>query len=136
MYVEADLRRDRSAEAMAREAVDYVADWHPDRLALEANGFQELLWPLFKHESRARQVPLPIDAKSLLVNTVSKEARIRRLGPYLFQRQMRFKWDSAGTRLLVEQLRQFAVGDHDDGPDALEQALRVMIGLVNERRRG
>jgi predicted phage terminase large subunit-like protein len=136
LYVEADLRRDRSAEAMAREAVDYVADWHPDRLALEANGFQELLWPLFKHESRARQVPLPIDAKSLLVNTVSKEARIRRLGPYLFQRQMRFKWDSAGTRLLVEQLRQFPVGDHDDGPDALEQALRLMIGLVNERRRG
>jgi hypothetical protein len=30
-----------------------------------------------------------------------------------------------GGRLLVEQLRDFPCGDHDDGPDALEMAVRL-----------
>jgi hypothetical protein len=39
----------------------------------------------------------------------------------------------AGTALLVQQMRDFAVGDHDDGPDALEMALRLMIDIYNGR---
>ena len=35
-----------------------------------------------------------------------------------------------GTRLLVEQLRQFPVGDHDDGPDAAEMAIRLAAELL------
>jgi hypothetical protein len=30
---------------------------------------------------------------------------------------------------LVQQLKDFPVGDHDDGPDALEMALRLSIDL-------
>jgi hypothetical protein len=33
----------------------------------------------------------------------------------------------------VQQLMDFPVGDHDDGPDALEMALRTMIELWNGR---
>jgi predicted phage terminase large subunit-like protein len=58
-------------------------------------------------------------------NRVNKEVRIRRLGPYLAARRMRFKAGTSGTRLLVEQLREFPAGDHDDGPDALEMAIRL-----------
>ena len=58
-------------------------------------------------------------------NTVNKQVRIRRLGPYLSQRRLRFLSGSAGTRLLVDQLRDFPAGAHDDGPDALEMALRL-----------
>jgi hypothetical protein len=36
---------------------------------------------------------------------------------------------------LVQQLRDFPVGAHEDGPDALEMALRVMIELWNGRQR-
>ena len=39
---------------------------------------------------------------------------------------IRFKGDSPGARLLVDQLRDFPLGDHDDGPDSLEMAVRVL----------
>jgi hypothetical protein len=47
---------------------------------------------------------------------------------------LRFKTRSPGTALLVQQLQDFPLGDHDDGPDALEQALRLMIELWNGRQ--
>jgi hypothetical protein len=34
---------------------------------------------------------------------------------------------------LIQQMKDFPVGDHDDGPDALEMALRLMIELWNGR---
>ena len=64
-------------------------------------------------------------------NRVNKQVRIRRLSPYLEQRRLRFKSRSPGTALLVQQMRDFPVGDHDDGPDALEMGLRLMIDLWN-----
>ena len=63
-------------------------------------------------------------------NTVNKLVRIRRLTPHLAAGRIRFKGDSPGARLLVEQLRDFPNGDHDDGPDALEMALRVLGDLL------
>jgi hypothetical protein len=56
---------------------------------------------------------------------VSKLVRIRRLTPLLSQRRLRFKASSKGAKLLVEQLRDFPCGEHDDGPDALEVAFRL-----------
>jgi hypothetical protein len=35
--------------------------------------------------------------------------------------------------LLVQQLKDFPVGDHDDGPDALKAALRLATDLWNGR---
>ena len=49
----------------------------------------------------------------------------------LSERRIRFKRNSPGTRLLVEQLKQFPTADHDDGPDALEMARRLAIELHN-----
>ena len=63
-------------------------------------------------------------------NTVNKQVRIRRLTPYLAQGRLRFKGDSPGARLLVEQLRDFPLADHDDGPDALEMAVRLAGDLL------
>jgi len=34
------------------------------------------------------------------------------------------------TRLLVEQLKQFPLAEHDDGPDALEMAIRLAAEMV------
>ena len=59
--------------------------------------------------------------------------RIRRLGPYLSSHRVRFKTGSPGTKLLVEQLQEFPIADHDDGPDALEMALRLAVEIVNGR---
>jgi hypothetical protein len=47
------------------------------------------------------------------------------------QRRLRFKARSGGIALSVEQFRDIPVGEHDDGPNALEMALRLMIQLWN-----
>jgi hypothetical protein len=71
---------------------------------------------------------LPLD------NLVNKEVRIRRLGPLLSQRRLRFKARSPGAQLLVQQCRDFPVGDRDDGPDAAEMFVRALIGLQQGAR--
>jgi hypothetical protein len=58
-------------------------------------------------------------------NTMNKQMRIRLLGPFLSQHRLRFHAGTGSTRLLVDQLRDFPLGAHDDGPDALEMALRL-----------
>ena len=65
-----------------------------------------------------------------LENTVKKEVRIRRLGPYISTRAFRYKSKSPGVALLLSQLTQFPLGDHDDAPDALEMAIRTLKVLT------
>jgi hypothetical protein len=55
------------------------------------------------------------------------------LGPYLSLRRLRFLSNSASTRLLVDQLRDFPSAAHDDGPDALEMALRLAEYVFHRR---
>ena len=127
LYVEADLQR-RPTPQIVADGVELAHQFKPDGFAIETNQFQELLIAEFQRVSQQRKVLLPIQA---LDNQVNKQVRIRRLGTYLAQRKLRFKARSGGTALLVEQLRDFPVGEHDDGPDALEMALRLMIHLWN-----
>ena len=42
--------------------------------------------------------------------------------------------NSPGTRLLVEQLKEFPIGDHDDGPDAVEMAVRLAAKMLSPAR--
>jgi predicted phage terminase large subunit-like protein len=130
MYVEADLQR-RPTPQIVADGVEMVRDFRPDGFAIEVNQFQELLLVDFQRAGQEQRIVLPIYG---LDNRVNKQVRIRRLGPYLAQRALRFKSRSPGTALLVEQMKDFPVGDHDDGPDALEMALRLMIELWNSRQ--
>lgn len=138
-YVEADLaRRPITAprapdgtpmgDGMVESALARAKAFRVHGLGVESNQFQVLL-----------KVPLEIEAKRLgydmplylVDNRDPKPLRIRRLGPALAQRKMRFR-DNRGTRLLVEQLRAFPdPGAHDDGPDAAEGARRLSISLFN-----
>ena len=127
LYVEADLAR-RPTPQIVADGVALCRRFRPDALAIETNQFQELLGREFVAEF-ARQGVLGIQPWSL-DNRVNKLVRLRRLGPYLSQRRLRFKNDSPATRLLVEQMQQFPVGDHDDGPDALEMAIRLATELL------
>lgn len=67
----------------------------------------------------------------IIDNTVNKQVRIRRLGPWLAMHKIKFRSNSPGAKLLVQQLKDFPVGDHDDGPDALEMAVRLAIELAD-----
>jgi predicted phage terminase large subunit-like protein len=133
MYVEADLAR-RPTTQMIADGVELCRTFRPDAFGVESNQFQELLCDQFEEEFRGRKFwdvrPWTVD------NRVNKRVRIRRLGPYLATRRMRFKSNSPATRLLVEQLREFPLGAHDDGPDALEMAIRLAVALVDGRQAG
>jgi predicted phage terminase large subunit-like protein len=109
--------------------VEAHKDFPAEAVAIETNQFQELLATQIAAAARASGQQMPIVP---LVNTVSKAVRIRRLGPYLAAKGIRFR-NTPGTRLLMDQLRDFPVAGHDDGPDSLEMALRVMIQLHNGR---
>ncbi len=130
LYLEADLAR-RPTSQMVADGVELLRRFQPDAFGIEANQFQELLGSEFEAEFSRQGI---LGARpSLLDNRVNKLVRIRRLGPYLASRRLRFKSRSPSTRLLVEQLRTFPVGDHDDGPDAAEMALRLAAELLESR---
>jgi predicted phage terminase large subunit-like protein len=129
LYCEADVQLRPTPQVVA-DGVEHVRRFRPDGFGVEINQYQELLCTEFERVGLQEDVHLPLYG---LNNQTNKQVRIRRLGPYLAQRKLRFKSRSPGTALLVQQLRDFPVGDHDDGPDALEMALRLMIELWNGR---
>lgn len=122
IYVEADLAR-RPTPLMVADGAAWCERFRPLAFGVEANQFQELLAGELAVEFRRQGVQHLVPAA--IHNQVNKQVRIRRLGPYLSQRRLRFLARSASTRLLVDQLRDFPAGAHDDGPDALEMALRL-----------
>jgi len=122
LYIEADLAR-RPTPQIVLDAVQLARRFQPDALGVEANQFKDLLGADIT-AALVREGLIGTAACSI-TNTVNKLVRIRRLGPLLAARRLRFKTNSPGTRLLVEQLREFPIADHDDGPDALEMALRL-----------
>lgn len=127
MYVEADLQR-RPTPQIVADGVEMALQFKPDGFAVEANQFQELLCAEFLRVAQEQRMHLPIYE---INNQVNKDVRIRRLGPHLSQRKLRFKMRTPGTALLIQQMKDFPVGDHDDGPDALEQGIRLLIELWN-----
>ncbi len=122
LFVEADLAR-RPTPQMVADGAALCDEHQVDCFGVEANQYQELLAGEFEAEfqrrGKARVAPYAIH------NHVNKLMRIRRLGPYLSQRRLRFLSTSPSTQLLVDQLRDFPLGAYDDGPDALEMALRL-----------
>jgi predicted phage terminase large subunit-like protein len=122
IYVEADLAR-RPTPQIITDGVELCARFRPLVFGIESNQFQELLGADFSREL-LRQKLIGITPCSI-ENHLNKLVRIRRLGPLLAARRFRFKSNSPGTRLLVEQLREFPIAAHDDGPDALEMSLRL-----------
>ncbi len=130
LYVEADLAR-RPTPQIVADGVERYRSFRPDLFGIEANQFQELLAGQFELEFRRQGV---LSGRPVaLENRVNKLVRIRRLGPYLAGKRLRFKGDSPSTRMLVDQLKEFPAGDHDDGPDALEMAIRLAAGLLQGR---
>ncbi|HEX6961066.1 MAG TPA: hypothetical protein VF175_04315 [Lacipirellula sp.] len=128
-YVEADMAR-RPTPEMVHAGALICKRFNPHAIGVEANQFQDLLRDelaraLRELHARVRK-PTPIH------NVVNKVVRIRRLGPLLAQRRLRFHAKTPSTRLLVDQLRDFPQGSHDDGPDALEMALRLAEAQVSE----
>ena len=129
VYVVADLAI-RNTTIITETAVEIQRNFKPDWFGVEANQFQQLLATDILRLAEERRMLVPLYT---LNNQVNKLVRIRRLTPLLSQGQLRFKGGSPGARLLVEQLRDFPNGDHDDGPDALEMATRLAAEMLHGR---
>lgn len=129
VYVEADLER-RPTPAMVDDGVRIIHRFRPEALAIEGNLYQELLKGEFERACREQHIGIPrVETTN---NSTNKNVRIRRIGPLLAQRRLRFLAKNKSTKLLVDQLRDFPLGSHDDGPDALEMALRLAFQMTGE----
>ncbi len=139
IYVlEADIKRRRPG-AIADAAVRNFQRWSasPDSpdgsddsgagarshflcLAVETNVFQVVLKDMLEEISRQEKLFIPIRG---IKNFADKQARIASLSALIENGTIYFRRDQ---RLLIEQLIEFPRGSHDDGPDALEMAVRQL----------
>lgn len=127
VWIDADVDR-RDPVRMVEAGLELWQRHKPALFGVESVGFQEVLGVIFEEWSRNQfGIMIPI---SLINNHESKQVRIRSLTPYLARKQFRFK-RTPGCRLLVDQLRTFPANKHDDGPDALEMSLRLLLHLLN-----
>ena len=115
LYVQADMAR-RPTPQMVADGVEIYRQFKPHVFGVEANQFQELLAPEFE-SAFCKQGLLGIHPW-LIHNDANKRVRIRRLGPLLAARRIRLKANCPSTQLLLHQLQEFPIADHDDGPDA------------------
>ena len=127
LYVQANMRR-RPIAQMVADGVDTFRQFRPHAFGLEGNAWQDLLQPDFAEEFKRQGVIAP--EVWLMNNQVNKDVRIRRLGGYLAHDRVRFMADCPDTQLLVDQLLDFPSGEHDDGPDAMEMAIRLAEQLT------
>jgi predicted phage terminase large subunit-like protein len=125
LWVDADIRR-RSETEIAADAVGMYAKHRANLMVLEGNGFQRVLGESFQSAAMSHGITLPLQT---IINTGNKILRLSALGPLLAADMFRFS-ESAGSRLLLDQLGEFPRGDHDDGPDALEMAVRTLNGIA------
>jgi len=125
LYVDAILDR-IPLDQIVRKIVLFCDEKRPDFVGIEAEQFQELLIHEFRRqcgENYAQRWPV----YQMMTRGIAKIARIRRLSQYVINRELRFKADSPGCRLLLDQLMDFPLADHDDGPDALEMCTRLPL---------
>lgn len=122
IYVQADLER-RPVPRMIGDGVELYREFRPDAFCIEGNAWQDLLGGEFQRAFA--EAGLIEFAPYLIDNHVKKEVRIRRLSSWLSDGRIKFRANHPGTKLLVDQLREFPLAMHDDGPDALEMAIRL-----------
>lgn len=132
LYVEADLER-RPMTNIIADAISIGQRFQRetggeplDGVAWEADSFQELLADECMKQTKAAGFQMPIF--KVFTGSVAKDVRIRRLTPYLSGGNFRWR-NTPGTQRAVQQMRQFPMAEHDDGPDALEMAVRMGVKL-------
>ena len=129
IWVDSNLDR-RSPMRIVEDTVAMYQRLRPALIGVESNGFQAVLSDLFDMYCQQHDIPpLPLVP---VHHSENKAVRIQRLDPYLFRRKVRFK-RSKSAELTVDQTQMFkpkGSKEHDDGPDALEGAIRVLNDLA------
>ncbi len=121
--IAADITRRTPDQAIA-QILQYAGMYPFACFAVESNQFQELMVGDLIRRSKEAKVRLPLLP---IKNHSNKQSRIANLEPEVTQGRIRF---CRRHQLLLEQLRQFPLAAHDDGPDALEMAVQAGRRLV------
>ncbi len=116
--IAADIAR-RTPDQTIERIIEYCRMYPIARFAFEKNQFQEIM--LDNLTRRAQLTGVRFNGRPINSQT-NKQARIAGLESLVTQGLIVF---SRRHQILLEQLRQFPLGKHDDGPDALEMAIQV-----------
>ena len=125
MYLDADMRKRQDSSIICQTGVQLYSEWNPDFFVVEEEMGMNLLIADMLRIADDRNIVIGITPMG--TDHVPKEVRIRRLTPYISRRQFRFKSNSPGAKLMMEQFMAFPLGEHDDGPDCAEYALRCLV---------
>ena len=117
---------------LLRRALACIDRWRPDLTVVETNGAG---FYLLNQLSRANVGGLrPAVVGRHHGSDTNKQARINtRLTSQWARGTIRLKRDSPGTKLLVEQARDFPEGEHDDLLDALEMGMELHGELLTSK---
>lgn len=119
MYVvDADIMR-RSPDMTIDTIINHVKIRNYMRFGFESNQFQVLMANELERRASSLGLYMPIEP---LVNLKQKELRIKLLQPFVRSGRLQF---SKKHITLLDQMRTFPVGAHDDGLDSLAMAVHV-----------
>jgi len=125
MYlIEVDVKR-RSLDDLLKDILAYCKRYKFTKVGFEANNFQSLLITNFKKLLQDNHLCLDVVP---IKNMTDKVKRILGLLPYFKSGQLQL---SRNFRLLLEQLQFFPRAKNDDGPDAVEMAVRLCEDTQN-----
>lgn len=128
LWVEADIDR-RPVPRMMKDLVEFNMRIRPTVTGIEGVAFQELL--ASDYMQAQEEAGSYRDEPELVDNTVNKELRIGRLGLWLRLHRIKIKRNPSGE-LLLQQMKGFPNAKHDDGPDALEMAIRLLMSICED----
>lgn len=89
------------------------------KLGVEAVQFQHFFKDEMAKRSAKAGLYMPVEP---IDNYSDKNMRIKRLQPFVKNRYLKF---NPSHKTLLQQMREHPMGGHDDGPDALEMAVRL-----------
>ncbi len=123
IYVRDAFIRRTPPDGMVRSMYVRYENYRPIQMGCEENAIKEFLDTPFNVAAKEKGYHLPLRK---IHNTISKEARIARLSPLVESGKIRFLKGQGDQDTLIEQLIYFGQpGVHDDGPDAMEMAVRI-----------
>lgn len=129
-YIEADIQKNP-----VNLTANNIIGWHKQvrftAFGTETTGFQHLAAEDLADAARAQHSEDFLNVLMMMDNQIKKSVRIARLASWLQRGFFKFKRNCTFTEELISELLEYPNPNaHDDGPDALEGALRVLHQLV------
>lgn len=118
--IDADVER-RSPDATLEKIMVYHKIRHYSLFGFESNQAQEFMLSELTRRSSAASIYVPVKS---IVNTTDKIARIQSLQPLFASGRLQL---SRRLLILLEQMKYFPKGAHEDSLDALQMAVKLAM---------